>query len=312
MRQQSPARSCRARAASARLRRLRSRASSGGASADATGATARTTMASTRRGSRSALRSTMTTPWGKVVATLAAASSARRVLPAPPGPTKVNRRGSPAVSTSHSDAKACSRPTKVVMGVGGARRGRRFLGALPGVREPLGEHEREVVEHEPVQLLGIGEGLVRRGVLVPQPRQHLVQPGLQVRRRPLDVDQAWHAARTRRTRPRGRRSPCPGRPSRSSASRSPGTRRTARGRTGTRLAGGGAERPSSNMTGDNRSCSTAARTARRSSASSPSVEETKTRSRWSGVRIALPVIERSMAARPRSTVPFGTVALASR
>lgn len=49
--------------------------------------------------------------------------------------------------------------------------------------------------------------------------------------------------------------------------------------------GGCGRAPSSNITGVNLSCSTASRAERRSTAISPRVEEMKTRSRWSGVRI---------------------------
>ena len=64
----------------------------------------------------------------------------------------------------------------------------------PGsVREALGQHQGQVVEHQLAQLLGVAERLVRRGVLLLQPLEQLAQAWLHVRRGPLDVDQPRHA-----------------------------------------------------------------------------------------------------------------------
>ena len=94
------------------------------------------------------------------------------------------------------------------------------------------------------------------------------------------------------------RSPRPARPSRSSASRCPtNTWLCARyARYSSR--GGCGRAPISNITGISRSAETASRTACRSAASSPSVELTNTRSRWSGVRITPPPGTPSLTSGP--------------
>ena len=70
----------------------------------------------TRPGSRTLASATNTTPSAKTSPIPAATSIARRVLPMPPGPSKVTRRS--AASTFRTTATCCSRPTKLLSGVG--------------------------------------------------------------------------------------------------------------------------------------------------------------------------------------------------
>ena len=139
--------------------------------------------------------------------------------------------------------------------------------------------------------------------------------------RPTSRRSASAGPRPGRTRPPGRRSPRPARPSRSCASRCRRRRRSGPGRPGRARAAGGPGRAVSNITGVSRSRPIVSRTARRSSASSPSVEETNTRRRWSGVLIAgrsgaaarAPVTTRSGAARGSGGPPAaGPVRLGGR
>src|SRR5580700_11019836 len=68
-------------------------------------------------------------------------------------------------------------------------------------------------------------------------------------------------------------------------------------------AGGYGRAPTSNITGVSRSAEMARETARRSSASSPSVELTNTRSRWSGVRMTVSYCGPWLTDRPDQAPP---------
>ena len=72
--------------------------------------------------------------------------------------------------------------------------------------------------------------------------------------------------------------------------------------------GGYGRAPSSNITGVSRSAEIARATARRSAASSPSVELTNTRSRRSGVRITTPPGEPSLTDGAESATPTKSAA----
>lgn len=72
----------------------------------------------TRLGSASCASGTKATPSGKSDATCAAASSASRVLPTPPGPVRVSKRASDLRIAEQIELTSCSPPMKAVGEVG--------------------------------------------------------------------------------------------------------------------------------------------------------------------------------------------------
>ena len=70
----------------------------------------------TPEGSPTAASSTMTAPLDIAALSARATSTARRVLPTPPGPTSVIKRWS--ANNAVSSRSSCSRPTSGVNGVG--------------------------------------------------------------------------------------------------------------------------------------------------------------------------------------------------
>ena len=154
--------------------------------------------------------------------------------------------------------------------------------------EAFGEQREQILGDDRLELLRGLEGPVGDAPLAPTRSSIFSRPSSRLGAAASRTS-ASASRRTGSARPRGPRSPCRGRSSRSAPSRSPRTRGSARGRRGRGCARGG-RAPCSNMTGASWSDSIARRTAWRSSASSPRVELTKTRRRWSGVRITCPTV----------------------
>jgi hypothetical protein len=63
------------------------------------------------------------------------------------------------------------------------------------VDEPLAEQDRQILEDEPLELVGCREVLVRGGVVGLDPSDQLRQAILTVGRRSLEVHQARHSGR---------------------------------------------------------------------------------------------------------------------
>ena len=196
------------------------------------------------------------------------------------------------------------------------RRLRRVCGLHVGHREPLAEQDRQVPRDKPGQLPRRGEVLVRRAVVVldasqqrPEARLpagrrvlHVHQPR-QVPAQPVLVLQAGHVLA--RSDPAV---PAPG--------RSPGTRGSAPDRPGRAHGADAGELRARTSPAATAAAQPPRRTADRSAASSPSVELTNTRTRWSGVRIGtstlclpakgagpLPWLEPTLVSCERSLVP---------
>ena len=69
-------------------------------------------------GSRTVLKSTKSAPSANWLAISAAVCRAKRVLPIPGGPVRVSKRMSGLLSSCHKMATSCSRPNRLVSGVG--------------------------------------------------------------------------------------------------------------------------------------------------------------------------------------------------
>ena len=107
----------------------------------------------------------------------------------------MSRTSSSAMRPRRSRSSA-SRPRNVDVWAGRLWRGR---APEPGTRliavEPLGQEDGQVVEEQVVELVGVAERLVGRGVLALQAVEHLGEPRLHVGRRSLDVDEARQVRR---------------------------------------------------------------------------------------------------------------------
>jgi hypothetical protein len=176
------------------------------------------------------------------------------------------------------------------------RRWRPARGPAASGGEPLAQQHRQVIAHQPAQLGGSPEMTVRGRALRPDAGQQLGQAGLAVRRWRLDVQQPGQVAgqlelllQAGNPRARGRMPvSLPVQPDEHIALRQVLLVHLPR-----RVR----PDPASNITGVSRSAEIARATARRSSASSPSVELTNTRSRRSGGPDTR-VIPRPLARRP--------------
>src|SRR3954447_9994004 len=84
----------------------------------------------TRPGSRMVSSSTLRTPSRNTSATTAAAATARRVLPTPPGPVRVTRRTTGSRNRATISARSPSRPISGVSGVGSERVGARSAASI--------------------------------------------------------------------------------------------------------------------------------------------------------------------------------------
>ena len=204
----------------------------------------------------------------------------------PPGPTRVTRR------TSSRRSRAS---TSVDLGIAPDEGGRRDAAGAPAGTRPRGRcsavwnrslsRADEVVGEEPLELLGRLERLVRHAA-VADPLEHLLEPRLAVRGRALQVHKLRAVAGRAAARPRDPRSPCRAPPSRTAPSRSPTNTWLCSRYARYSSCGGWGRAPSSNSTGMRCSASIARLAAARSAASSSRVDDTNTRTRWSGVRIA--------------------------
>ena len=244
--------------------------------------------------------------WEAVVQALAHGDGEPR-LPTPPGPVRVTKR-TPG-DCSNSETSAISRPSDQ------RRRGHRQrprgtavalerADALPPPPrvpdlERLTQEQGEVVPDQTPELPRGAERPVGVGPLGLELRDHRRQPRLPLGCRSLDVQEPRDGSRepNSSSRPRDLHvGPDPAVPLPVQADEDVRLRR----RRGT-ARGGCGRAPSSNSTGVRPSAEMARATTARSSASSTSVELTKTRRRWSGVPISTVPPAFSVIVRPPRT-----------
>ena len=247
--------------------------------------------ASTSSGSVTDSSGTKTVPAPNRSRSRSPTATASRVLPTPPGPVSVTSRTSGRPSSPATSSMARSRPSSDVVLTGSRARARGPPGGGGACGRPLAAANRSLSSTARSSRTSrpSSAGVRKDDGRTPRPPldsdEQIGQPGLAIRRRRLDVQQPGQLARTARTPPPGPRPSClgPSCPYRCQY-RPMNTSLCARYARYT-SPGGYGRAPSSNITGVSRSAEMARETARRSSASSPSVELTNTRSRRSGVRI---------------------------